>query len=217
MNQLILDMCFILQTPLHTTGNRWLWGADKASALSAEDLYMIPATSLKGLLRANAEAILKTWNLPVCQTPEPGNMCSNRTSLCLVCKVFGNPRFTAPLKFSDAKPPPGEVETQIRSGVSMSRYRRVVLPQRLFFIETVQSQSKTEWIAQVAGCFPTPQGAEEAAALIYLAMQASNAIGGGRSQGLGWIKSWRFKATLDNQSLSEAHLQPIWQTWSRGR
>ncbi len=196
MNKLILDMRFILETPLHTTGNRWLLGADKASALSVDGLYVIPATSLKGFLRANAEALLKTWNLPVCQPPKPGNMCLDSSNLCLACQIFGNPRFLAPLKFADAKPLLSEVSTQIRSGVSISRYRRAALAQQLFFIETVQCHLEREWGVQATGCFPVPQAAKKAAALISLATRTGHGIGGGRSRGLGWIKLWHCKATL---------------------
>jgi len=212
---LTLDIRLSLDTPLHTTGSRRLWGVDKASAISVDGKYVIPATSLKGFLRANAEALLTSWGLPICLAPQPTTMCHDLQNLCLVCQVFGNPRRMAPLKFAELRPL-DEVSPSVRSGVSISRYRRAALPQRLFFIETVQSPPTAEWVTKAIGSFETSQAAKEAAALIYLATRVQRAIGGGRSRGLGWIGSWHLQTMLDNQTLSEDDLPPIWQTWSGG-
>lgn len=216
MNLLTLDIRLSLETPLHTTGNRRVWGVDKASAVSTDGKPVIPATSLKGALRASAEALLTSWGLRVCPAPQPATMCCDPQHLCLACQVFGNPRHRAPLKFGEARPL-DDVSPHIRSGVSISRYRRAALPQRLFFIETVQSSPATEWVAKATGSFVTPQAAREAAALISLTARIRRAIGGGRSRGLGWIGSWHIQATLDSQSLSESDFQPIWQAWSKGK
>jgi CRISPR/Cas system CSM-associated protein Csm3 (group 7 of RAMP superfamily) len=142
-------------------------------------------------------------------------MCPDPQNLCLACQVFGNPRRMSPLKFSEARPL-DEVSSLVRSGVSISRYRRTALPQRLFFIETVHSSPTTEWAAKASGSFEVQRAAKEAAALISLAARMQHAIGGGRSRGLGWIQSWSIRAKLDNQPLSENDLQPIWQAWSGG-
>lgn len=216
MSLLVLDIRLTLETPLHTTGNRRLWGADKASAVSTDNKYAIPATSLKGYLRANVEALLSSWGLPACLPPSPTTMCLDPQSLCLVCQVFGNPRRMSPLKFGEARPL-DEVSSLVRSGVSISRYRRAALPQRLFFIETVQSPSPTEWAAKATGSFESQRVAKEAAALISLAARMQRALGGGRSRGLGWIGSWSIHATLDSQILSEDNFKPIWQAWSGGK
>jgi len=216
MSFLTLDIRLTLETPLHTTGNRRLWGVDKASAVSTDGRYVIPATSLKGYLRANAETLLTSWGLRGCLAPSPITMCLDPQNLCLACRVFGNSRSMTPLKFSEARPL-DEVSSLVRSGVSISRYRRTALPQRLFFIEAVQSSSTTEWVAKATGIFEAWQAAKEAAALISLAARMQRAIGGGRSRGLGWIGSWSIHAILDGQVLSEDDFQSIWQTWSGGK
>ena len=216
MSLLALDIRLTLETPLHTTGNRRLWGVDKASAVSTDNKYVIPATSLKGYLRANAEALLSSWGLPVCLAPSPTTMCLGPQNLCLVCRVFGNSRCITPLKFSEVRPL-DQVSSLVRSGVSISRYRRAALPQRLFFVETVQSPSTTGWATKATGFFEIQQAAKEAAALISLATRIRRAIGGGRSRGLGWIQSWSIRAKLDNQPLSDNDFQPIWQAWSGGK
>jgi len=91
------------------------------------------------------------------------------------------------------------------------------LEQRLFFTETVSSEPGTNWEAKASGDFKTRQDALEAAALIYLAVKSGSAIGGGKSRGLGSIKSWQVEAILDNQVLSEKDLESIWQAWTGGK
>ena len=142
MKRLVITFRLKLATPFHTTGNRRRLGADKALALSSDGRYVVPATSLKGLLRDSAEALLRTLGQRVCTGPAPETMCPDPQSLCLVCQVFGNPRFPSPIRFYDGSFNP-EPETLIRSGVAISRRRRAALHQRLFFIETTEPGSLT--------------------------------------------------------------------------
>ncbi len=217
MNHLLINMKLSFQAPIHITGDRRMWGADKAAALSSLGSFVIPASTLKGNLRFRAETLLRTWGQEVCQSPEPGAMCSDPSMLCLVCRVFGNPRYRSALKFSEALAAPKEVTSEIRSGVSISRYRRTSMEQRLFFTETASSEPATEWTARASGHFQTKQAALEATALIYLAAKSGPAIGGGKSRGLGWIGSWQVEAILDDQVLSEGDLRQIWQAWTEGK
>jgi len=218
MNHLKLQIEMNLQTPLHTTGDRRALGADKASAVSSSGSYIIPASSLKGRLRSRAEAILKSWGLNVCSAPDPGGMCRDRSSLCLVCRVFGSPRYRSPIKFGEAKPP-GDVIPEIRSGVAISRTRRTALDQHIFFVETIFSDfsdPSNKWTAAADGCFPTTERAREAAALIILAARCNSAIGSGKSRGLGWV-STQVKAKIDDQEVSETDLKDIWHHWAGGK
>lgn len=217
MNQLRINMKLSFQAPIHITGDRRIWGADKAAALSSQGSFVIPASTLKGNLRFRAETLLRTWGQEVCQSPEPGGMCHDLSRLCLVCRVFGNPRYRSVLRFSEAQVAPKEVTSEIRSGVSISRQRRTSMEQRLFFTETASSEPSTEWIASAIGHFPTKQAALEAIALVYLAAKSGPAIGGGKSRGLGYIESWQVEAILDGQVLSEKDLEQIWQAWTAGK
>jgi hypothetical protein len=88
------------------------------------------------------------------------------------------------------------------------------MEQRLFFTETVFSDMVTDWASRANGNFPTAQAALEAAALIYLAAKSGPAIGGGKSRGLGWIRSWEVVAILDYKVLSEDDLKPVWKAWT---
>jgi CRISPR/Cas system CSM-associated protein Csm3 (group 7 of RAMP superfamily) len=216
MNHLKLDVRLTLKTPLHTTGNRWVWQADKASAQSADGLFVVPATTLKGVLRANAETILKTWGVSVCTGPNPGTMCADLAHLCPVCRVFGNPRRRTPLKFRDARLPPNESNSQIRSGVGISRQRQAAIAQHLFFIETVTGVEGHEWLTIWDGYYAQQKDALETVALVYLAAGLGQIIGSGGSRGLGWINKWQIQAMINQEAVSEESLTSCWQAWAKG-
>ena len=210
MEHLVVELRFNLSTAFHSTGNLRRWGVDKALARDAEGRWMLPATTVKGYLREKAEILLRTWGYTVCLGPEPANMCDGRT-LCMVCRVFGNPRFPSPLHFADGVPLI-EVNSTVRSGVAISRHRRAAYPQRLFFIETTDPIS-TQWQAQCEGDFPDEDAAKKAAALIAMAARWGTAMGGGKTRGLGWIENVQVKAVLNGAEIPEQDLVLIWQAW----
>ncbi len=210
------------RTAFHTTGNRWKWGADKALVQRYDGQFVLPATSLKGALREQAERLLR-GHVHICAAPDPGQMCPDPDNLCLACRVFGNPRRPSPLRFQDGiltrkkddRVKTDAIETQIRAGVAISRRRRAAVPQRLYFMETT-SAGPLETRTVVEGFFPSPQEAEEAAALVVLAAQMLPALGAGRTRGLGWLAAVEVQCTIDGQPLSDATLQAYWSQWLGG-
>lgn len=214
MEHLRLELRLVLKTAFHTTGNRRRWGADKALAMSADGRYVIPATTIKGALRDRAEALLRAWNQPVCTGPRPETMCADPDALCLACQVFGHPQRPSPLRFQDGYFT-GDVETLIRSGVSISRQRRAAFPQRLFFVETIEP-GPLICLSLCEGYFPDQVTAYQAAALITLAVRWMHAIGGGRTRGLGWLERGEVEATLNGNPIPQAELEPLWREWGGG-
>jgi CRISPR/Cas system CSM-associated protein Csm3 (group 7 of RAMP superfamily) len=214
MSYLELNLVLSARSPVHTTGNRITWQADKATALAANGTPIIPATTIKGLLRRSAIAWLATAGVRVCTGPEPGDMCSSLDDLCVTCRVFGNPRRISPLRFHDAVPA-GDTALQVRSGVTISRQRRSALAGRVFFVETA-SATPAPWVATCTGYFTTAELGREAAALIALAARAIDAVGGGGSRGLGWIGSWRVSGTVDGDPLTNETLVSSWRSWLAG-
>lgn len=207
-----IELWFYLGSAFHTTGNLRRPGVDKALAQNAAGQLVIPATTVKGFLREKAEVLLRTWGHPICTGPEPGGMCDG--PLCLVCQVFGNPRYPAPLRFSDAILQTS-AESAVRSGVAISRYRRAAYPQRLFFTETTDPVP-TKWWAVCEGVFGDVGSAERAAALVALAARWGTAIGGGKTRGLGWIDAVQVKATLNGAEIPEQTLVQFWRAWKEG-
>jgi len=215
VNRLEIELRIEIGTALHTTGNQRRLGVDKAQALDVQDQPVLPATTLKGFLRARAEQILRSWGHQVCMGPGPDSMCGENAP-CLVCRVFGNPRFRAPLRFRDAHPDsPGDSALAVRSGVAISRYRRAAYPQRLFFLETAGPYG-TQWRALCEGYFSDRGAALEAAALVALAARWGYAIGGGRTRGLGWIEGVEVLAAVDGAPLEPSALARFWLAWERG-
>ncbi len=205
------------RTAFHTTGNRWRWGADKALVQRYDDTYVLPATSLKGALRDQAEQLLR-GHVHICNAPDPGQMCSDLENLCLVCRVFGNPRRPSLLRFQDGvlrRKNIGEIETQIRAGVAISRRRRAAVPQRLYFVETTAA-GPMEAQADIEGFFPSQQEAAEAAALVVLAARMLPALGAGRTRGLGWLETIEAECTMDGQPLAGTVLERYWNQWLGG-
>ena len=212
-----------LSTAFHTTGNRWKWGADKALVQHYDGKhYGLPATSLKGVLRDQAERLLRPY-MEVCTAPNSNSMCKDLNNLCLACQVFGNPRQPSPLRFADVVlegERQGDDEekgmlTQIRAGVAISRRRRAAVPQRLYFVETTEPRPM-EAIADIEGFFASQDEAKEAAALVVLAAKALPALGAGRTRGLGWLAEVKAECTINGQPVDDAALKHYWSQWLGG-
>jgi len=202
------------RTAFHTTGNRWRWGADKALVRRYDGAYVLPATSLKGALRDQAERLL-CGHVHVCNAPDPARMCKDPNNLCLVCDVFGNPKRPSPLRFTDVILPQESETTQIRAGVAISRRRRAAVPQRLYFVETTVA-GPMETQAVIQGHLPSQEKAEEAAALVVLAARMLSTLGAGRTRGLGWLEAIEPECTIEGKPLDRRVLEHHWNQWLGG-
>ncbi len=75
---------------------------------------LLPARSMRGAIRSQAEKIVRTLNLnAACLSVDPDHACAAiydadlRTTLCLTCQAFGAPGWRAPIEFSDFLPAQG--------------------------------------------------------------------------------------------------------------
>lgn len=83
---------------------------------------MLPASSIRGALRSQAEKILRTLNGQAsCLAVDSEDACApiyiadqSTTHLCLACQVFGAPGWRAPVAFSDFLPVQGSGEVSHR-------------------------------------------------------------------------------------------------------
>lgn len=128
---------------------------------------------------------------------------SHTVHCCAICAVFGSPYFPSPLQFHDlvcANPlrQPGKKpynnprearlgEETIRPMVSLNRRRGVAEAQRLFFIETTPAQPHFMFTNEMAVVGTLENSAQ--AKLLLAGFRTMVALGGGRSRGLGWIRS----------------------------
>lgn len=201
-----IETCFKLHSGMHTTGDRAELWTDKAMTRDWHEgkKPIVHATSIKGWLRESAERILRGFGQAACDASQPSTICGR----CLVCQVFGSPRTKSPLRFEDAVL--DEAITDVRTGVSLSRYRRTAYEERLFTIEVAWSKTLA---TKVSGFFASRDKAVQAIALLWLAAKAGWALGAARSRGLGWVKLEAFTASCDGALIREGELQAIVQRW----
>jgi len=184
---------------LHTTGDRVELWVDKALALDWKKEPIVPATSIKGWMRENAERVLRALGKPVCDGSKPPNSCD-----CQICKVFGHPRRKSHLFFLD-----GTLEEALkdsRTNVSLSRHRKTSYEERLFASEIAWAQ---RLVVRGFGFFPDDGEARKAAAVLWLSARAGFALGSSRSRGLGWLKLRDFEFKCNGESISEENLKEL--------
>jgi len=108
------------------------------TATSQGEIVFIPGSSLKGVFRSFTEKVLRTVNREWACEPFPlsENYCGRRFKdedgsasiykrSCHACKIFGNTRLRGRLSLIDAFPT-GEVKTETRYGVAISRLSNAV-------------------------------------------------------------------------------------------
>jgi len=144
-----------LLSALHIAGpGRAMALVDRPIDLDAAGFPYIPASSIRGRLRAHLERLLKAWGQPVCTPPVPAQMCPHvgvrgeegpEQNYCLACRLFGNAWHEAALMNNDL----GLVERQRynadivrteRMSLSIGRRLGTAQGERLFATETTVSQ-----------------------------------------------------------------------------
>lgn len=97
--------------------------ADKTPVRDADDIAIIPGSTLKGRLRFHCKRICLSLGehlgellperetaheRPVCQAQgewdTPAALCKDGQNLCIICRIFGSPLFPSPYRFSDLQP-----------------------------------------------------------------------------------------------------------------
>ncbi|MCS7158653.1 MAG: RAMP superfamily CRISPR-associated protein [Blastocatellia bacterium] len=186
---------FRFMSGFHVTGERAELWTDKALTLDWHEATepIVPATTIKGWLRDGAERALRSLSAPVCDASTVSTTCGR----CPVCEVFGHPREKSLLRFSDARC--RKTLRDVRTSVSLSRYRKTAYEERLFSTETAW-YSTLEF--KVQGIFSSDNKARRAAALLWLGAKMNYAIGSARSRGLGWVMLETFQARVNGQIVS---------------
>ena len=188
MNKLEIKLTFSLDT-YHIFADRLSFGIDKAICLDyLGDKLLIPATSLKGIIRHNVENVLRSRGIKVCLPPRPDKTCGN----CIVCKFFGSPKNKSPLIFEDAIANSSSKGEQV--SVSIERRRKTAKKDRLFSMEIGFDST---FSAKIRGLLSSRDDALLACALVYIGVKSGFALGSGKSRGLGWTSLKEFKATIN--------------------
>ena len=164
-------------------------GADKATVKTSDGKLYIPASTLKGIWRHACEAIAPSMgNHTVCNSPRAENMCPQppQDNYCIVCQIFGSPKMTSNIYINDftVNTELAAESTEIRSGVTINRQRRVAEDQRLYFTETSLPNADIVFSGDIT---INAKVTDEQIKLLKAGLKYIHAIGSGKSRGLGWL------------------------------
>lgn len=175
----------------------------------------IPATTFKGRLRHMVEQIAHTLPLthPVCRTHQ--DMC--RETPCLVCQLFGSPWQSGRLIFANLELSGPEAalklrrtglrpQTSQRMSVTINRRRRVAEDARLFSTELLWPGLDLAFTGTMRGDITPAQ-----AGLLAAGVQLLEAIGQGKTGGLGWVAAATTVHTAERDWSSDDLLQAVSQ------
>lgn len=193
--------------------------ADKPLLKDAAGVPYLPGSTLKGLLRHETEKIVRAlWgDEAVCRSPNSATMCpQNRPQIqpfCPVCRIFGSPWRPSSLRFSDLK----VVEmsnhqvakkTDLRFGVSISRYRNAAVEERLYTLEVASTAQALFFQGEIEGYLPNDEEGNRLLVLVLVALRAVEATGSGKSRGLGSVK---LEATTVKPVISD--IREVFEEW----
>ncbi len=184
-----------LESPLHIgSGSLADSLADKPLIKDARGLPLIPGSALKGKARHAAEQVARALGHTICDAPYPDRMCKAADKLCPVCRIFGSPSYSAPMRFgnltlalaidSNLKDWEQYIESEIRAGVGLSRAQRTAQEGILYTVEAFRDSPALAFRGQVRGELLE----KWQAALLVAALRAVRTLGGNRSRGLGWCR-----------------------------
>jgi len=176
-------------------------GVDSATVRRPDGCLIIPGSSFKGKLRNECERIARAFNEDVCLSPKPENMCphyflnsQNEMRYCVICKMFGSPWLRSSLSFGDLvweipsthfKPEEWKKirKTEVRPGVSISRYTGAKKEKELFFKEVMNTGMDVSFEGKITGNLET----KKELALLVAGLRMLLSIGGMKSRGFGRI------------------------------
>ena len=186
-------------------------GADKSTVKTSDGKLYIPASTLKGIWRHACEAIARSKEHFVCNSPRAENMCPRpeeelenenteamQNDHCIICQIFGSPSSESEIFISDLTLDNdlGTETTAIRSGVTINRNRKVAEDQRLYFTETSRPNAGFKFSGDVT---ISSDITDKQIELLSAGLKYIHAIGSGKTRGLGWLSIAREETTLATQ------------------
>jgi len=179
----------------------------RTSCGDGETVYL-PGSSLKGVFRNFTERVLRTMGKNACE-PFGDSSCGKRLGKekdeekkkdtarfyresCFACKIYGNTKLRGRVSFQDAFPE-GEVKTEVRHGVAISRLTNAVA-QGPFDIEILV-------VGNFRGALILENFETWQLGLLALTIQAINdgwvRIGFGKNRGFGQVEFKVVRMSLD--------------------
>jgi len=207
------------------------WGVDKGTMKRLDGCLVIPGSTLKGRLRNECERIALALGEDICLAPQPEKMCPQnflnsrkQADYCIICRIFGSPWHPGRLYFGDLvwnMPDDWEkkewkniTKTQVRPGVSISRYLGIKREKKLFFAETSLAGADMMFEGSIEGYLENKQHL----ALLLSGLRTLFAVGGIKSRGLGWLVSTSeqqlyTKVEIDGNPFTESDFKEAVKQW----
>ena len=181
------------RTAFHTLGpGRTVHLVERPIQVDPEGAPFIPASSVRGRVRAHLERLLRALGQPVCRPPRPEGMCPHAGvvadpagPLCLACRIFGNAWHPSATSFEDlhlVRPGPEPVPLSYRTGTGISRWLGTVQTGRLFTVETTTGGG-LRFQGGVEGLL-----SREEVGWLLAAVGTVRHLGGGKARGLGEVR-----------------------------
>lgn len=152
---------------------------DMYTLKDSEDKPYIPASTIKGRVRANFSMLLKTFYK------------NKKDAEYIVTKWFGEGgNKPGKLYFDDLKMEGNDLEKSymydVRNGITVDRYRRCVRDRALYNIQTAGAGGNEHFQGQISG-YVLEEDYEEFMPYLFTAVKMIKTIGGSQSRGIGWL------------------------------
>lgn len=190
-----LDIRLSMQSDLHIAGpGRTLPLVDRSVEVNAGRQPIIPASSLRGRLRAELERLLNGFGHKTCVAPRPDRMCphaalderAQEPYYCRACRIFGSAWRLSAITLTDLQAEFNDKKTfPLRTSVSINRRSGTAEEQRLYVTEAVPRQAETGTLVY-SGCITGWLNRDDLGWLVT-GVKLLTHIGSGKARGLGRI------------------------------
>ena len=229
----ILEFTIVNITPLSIRSGKSPMGLADNSIVrikkNGKDIPYIPGSSLKGIMRCEAERYVRTTmkNEFVCDILHPTtedigelwrheNLKDNYKP-CVICRIFGGPTIASHIYVYDAYPYENKCSIDLVRRVSISRITGAQMPGRLFDIEFVNPKNKFKGKIVVENIDLLSESIEAKIFnyVIKLFLKGLISIGSMKSIGYGSLKIenlkvtkyWFENGTLKDENVTEKYLE----------
>jgi CRISPR-associated RAMP protein (TIGR02581 family) len=212
-----IDAELINEEPLSIGAGRGaLIGSIDNPIVRMNDLPYIPGSSIKGVLRSEAERYAKARGWPVCDVVSNPNyememkkQLKEKYEPCIVCRIFGGTTIASHITVLNASLT-GKGKVEIRTCVAICRITGGQHPGKLFDVEYIAPYNRFKWGLIIEGYDIVRGNGDEVDLINYLIKKFISDgfwIGGRRSIGHGLVKMNIKKVTCE--SLINGELKTI--------
>ena len=212
------------ETPIAIRAGNIAIGPIENPIVRSNGVPYIPGSSLKGVLRSEAERYAKSVGEKICDILNPkgenGELKWKKEKEerneayepCIICKIFGGPTIFSRVRFFDCFPSDRKYSTSLIQRVSISRITEAQSPGRLFEVEFIEPGISFDFKLEIENFTDKDQIEEKILKFILNQLIAGNiSIGGMKSVGFGRIKLLKEtlsvkKYTLDKGEIKEYNI-----------